>query len=145
VTSYGDPHDARFAEVPTAVLYALLKLRVDVFVVEQACAYPELDGRDTDPATRHLWIAVDEQPVAYARVLNDAGTARISRVATARPHRRRGLARRLVRHAVATTTGPIVLDAQSYLLAWYGGLGFVPAGEEYIEDGIPHTPMRWVG
>jgi ElaA protein len=141
VTGYGDLHDARFAEVPTAVLYALLKLRVDVFVVEQACAYPDLDGRDTDPATRHLWIAEDEQPVAYARVLDDNGTARIGRVATARPHRHRGLAERLLRHAIATTPGPIVLDAQSYLVGWYTGLGFVTAGEEYVEDGIPHVPM----
>ena len=56
---------ASFHDLDAATLYALLKLRVDVFVVEQDCPYPDLDGRDTEPGTRHLWYEVDRKPVAY--------------------------------------------------------------------------------
>ena len=57
---------AAFSELDAATLYGLLRLRVDVFVVEQKCAYPELDGRDDEPDTRHLWIPDgDGTPLAY--------------------------------------------------------------------------------
>src|SRR5690606_34048120 len=78
---------ASFAELDAPTLYRLLKLRVDVFVVEQKCAYPELDGRDLEPETRHLWIEDGAgAPLAYLRVLREPdGAARIGRVVTA-PH-----------------------------------------------------------
>lgn len=135
----------RFAELSTTELYDLLRLRCDVFVVEQACAYPELDGRDTEPGTVHHWvIGADGGPIAaYLRTLVDPdGTVRIGRVATAPGARGRGLAARLVRHVGDTTSGPIVLDAQSYLVPWYEQLGYEVAGAEFVEDGIPHVPMR---
>jgi ElaA protein len=78
-------YEASFAELDTTTLYALLKLRTDVFVVEQACPYPELDGRDTEPGTRHLWLAPPGQPsrpCAYLRILNDDPVLRIGRVCT---------------------------------------------------------------
>src|SRR6266581_866139 len=62
-------HVAAFAEVPPATLYALLQLRVQVFIVEQRCPYQDLDGRDTDPGTRHVWLADGEVPLAYLRIL----------------------------------------------------------------------------
>ncbi|HYN92439.1 MAG TPA: GNAT family N-acetyltransferase, partial [Pilimelia sp.] len=78
-------HVATFAELGAATLYALLRLRVDVFVVEQQCPYPELDGRDTEPGTRHLWLdGPGAAPAAYLRLLADpGGVARIGRVAVA--------------------------------------------------------------
>jgi ElaA protein len=139
-------HNERFADLDTKTLYALLKLRVDVFVVEQSCAYPELDGRDAEPGTRHLWVtgADASEPLAYLRVLMEPdGTMRIGRVVTARAARGRGLARRLVEvaldvdHSVTT-----VINAQSHLVNFYTKLGFVPSGPEYLDDGIPHVPMR---
>ncbi|HET8657896.1 MAG TPA: GNAT family N-acetyltransferase [Micromonosporaceae bacterium] len=137
---------ARFVDLDPPTLYALLRLRVDVFVVEQECAYPELDGRDTEPGTVHLWVPDlgAAAPVAYARLLLDPdGTARIGRVCTARQARGRGLAARVVRHALHLAGDrPCALDAQSYLVGFYRGLGFTPAGPEYVEDGIPHVPMR---
>ena len=135
-------YEARFAELTVDDLYALLRLRVDVFVVEQACAYPDLDGRDVEPSTRHIWITDGDRPAAYARIIADASGARIGRVVTAAPHRRRGLAEKLIRHALATTAGAVVLDAQSPLVPWYRRFGFEAVGEEYVEDGIPHVPMR---
>jgi ElaA protein len=133
---------AHFAELDAATLYALLRLRVDVFVVEQRCPYPELDGRDVEPGTVHVWFEDDSAPVAYLRILNDPGTARIGRVCTAAPRRRGGLSGRLLATALDLVDGrPCVLDAQSYLVGYYKRFGFEPDGPEFVEDGIPHVPM----
>lgn len=137
----------RFDELTATELYQLLRLRCDVFVVEQACAYPDLDGRDTEPGATHHWIA-DEltgEPVivAYLRTLAEPdGTTRIGRVVTAPPARGRGLAALLVEHVGSATAGPITLDAQSYLADWYRHLGYEVDGAEFVEDGISHVPMR---
>jgi ElaA protein len=134
---------ARFSDLDPATLYELLRLRVDVFVVEQACPYPELDGRDIEPATRHCWVADEGQMLAYLRIVEEPdGRERIGRVATRPSARGRGLAAALMRHALGTTARPLVLDAQSRLVDWYAGFGFEVNGEEFIEDGIPHIPMR---
>lgn len=137
-------HDEPFSALDTTTLYALLKLRADVFVVEQACVYPDLDGLDVAPETRHVWWDEGEGPVAYLRVMALPDTSqRIGRVVTAPTARQRGLAERLVRYAVeqAPTSTPIVLDAQAHLEGWYRRLGFEPTGPVFIEDGIAHLPM----
>jgi ElaA protein len=71
-----------------------------------------------------------------------AGTWRIGRVVTAERVRREGHASELVQRALALTQGPVVLAAQSYLVEWYAALGFRVDGPEFLDDGIPHTPMR---
>jgi ElaA protein len=134
--------DRSFVELSALELHDLLKLRIDVFVVEQACAYAELDGRDTERATRHVWIAADHGPSAYVRVLDDGDQRRVGRVVTAAGARGNGHAGRLVDHVIAATTGPWVLDAQSHLADWYVARGFAVTGPEFVEDGIPHVPMR---
>lgn len=133
---------AYFKELTTTELHDLLKLRVDVFVVEQNCAYPELDGRDTQSGTRHLWIALRGELVATLRILDDGDVRRIGRVATAKNYRKKGHAANLMRYALTVASGPFVLDAQSHLARWYERFGFVPDGHEFLEDGIPHIPMR---
>lgn len=139
---------ASFGELDAATLYGLLKLRVEVFVVEQKAAYADLDGRDTEPGTRHLWFERDGSPLAYLRILSDleAGgpVARIGRVATARQSRGLGLAGKLMAAAVDLIgDGPAVLDAQTYVAAFYERYGFKQSGPEYLDDdGIPHVPMR---
>lgn len=132
------------ADLDAATLYALLRLRVDVFVVEQECPYPELDGRDLEPGTRHLWTGEGPAVSAYLRLLDDpGGDVRIGRVCTAPAHRGRGLADLLVRTAVRLAADhPVVLDAQAHLEHWYAGRGFTRAGQPFVEDGIPHVPMR---
>ncbi|SDY46383.1 ElaA protein [Micromonospora pattaloongensis] len=134
---------ASFADLDTRTLYDLLRLRVDVFVVEQECAYPELDGRDTELGTRHLWLARDRTPVAYLRILDDGDRERIGRVVVAGAERGRGHAARLLDEAL-TVVGrrACVLDAQAHLVDFYAGYGFRPTGPEYLDDGIPHVPMR---
>ena len=136
---------ARFAELTPYELYGLCRLRVDVFVVEQECPYPELDGRDVEPETVHLWFEDDGEPVATIRVLTgpaDGGRS-IGRVATAAAHRGHGLAARLVDAGIDLCDGaPISIGAQTYLEAWYEGFGFRRSGPAYVEDGIPHVPMQ---
>ncbi len=135
---------AGLRELSGDVLYGLLKLRVDVFVVEQECPYPELDGRDLEAGTRHVWAEDGDGPVAYLRVLEDTGgVARIGRVCVAAKARGDGYARELMKTALDLVGDrPAVLDAQSYLTAFYADFGFQPDGPEFVEDGIPHVPMR---
>jgi predicted GNAT family N-acyltransferase len=134
---------ARFAELTPFELYDLCRLRVDVFVVEQECPYPELDGRDTEATTVHLWFEEDGAVLATIRVLDDGGTRALGRVATAATARGRGLAARLMVEGIALCAGfPITLGAQAYLEGWYERFGFRRSGEGYVEDGIPHVPMR---
>ena len=137
-------HSARFADLDTATLYALLRLRVDVFVVEQACAYPEIDGRDTEPGTRHLWLSRDDaSPVAYLRTLDEPdGTVRIGRVVVTASARGSGAAGRLMAAALnEIRSRPSLLDAQAHLVGFYERFGYSATGPEYLEDGIPHVPM----
>ena len=140
-----DVRAARLRDLDALTLYALLRLRTDVFVVEQECPYPELDGRDAEPNTEHLWVDVDGVPVATLRILHEAGGApcRIGRVATRRDHRGRGYAAALVAEALRRVGGaPVEIDAQTYLEEWYGRFGFRRSGPDFLEDGIPHLPMR---
>jgi ElaA protein len=133
---------ATFAELDTATLYAIMQLRVDVFVVEQRCAYRELDGLDMEPTTQHLWIDDDGQIRAYLRLLvPTGGPARIGRVVSAASWRNRGAGQRVIRAALDVVRGPVVLDAQAHLQRWYERLGFVVCGAGYVEDGIAHVPM----
>lgn len=131
-------------ELSAGQLYGLLKLRVDVFVVEQACPYPELDGRDLLPGTVHLWWPPAGEPQAYLRLLTEPGGGfRIGRVCTAKAARGQGWGARLMAAALARTgDAEVVLDAQTYAQAFYERFGFVPEGAPFDEDGIPHITMR---
>ncbi|APE38588.1 GNAT family N-acetyltransferase [Nocardia mangyaensis] len=135
------------ADLDAATLYRLLRLRVEVFVVEQECAYPELDGRDLEPGTRHLWLDGDGAVLATLRLLEEqvdgVRAFRIGRVCVARFARGRGYTARLMRAALAETgTATVRLDAQSPLVEMYAKFGFVVDGPEYDDDGILHVPMR---
>lgn len=124
-------------------LHDLLRLRVDVFVVEQDCAYPEVDGRDLLPTSHHAWIEVDGMIAATLRLLFDHEPPQIGRVVTDARFRRQRLAELLLAdaHARAGAAGSF-LEAQSYLVGWYGRQGWLPCGDEFVEDGIPHVPMQ---
>lgn len=140
-------HRRLAADLSTAMIYALLRLRVEVFVVEQGCAYQELDGHDLDQTTRHYWLApygAMEDAQATLRLLEPTeGRFRIGRVCAAQPARARGEVRRLLEAALAEVgDAPCVLDAQTHLIGLYAGFGFVVDGAEFTEDGIGHVPMR---
>ncbi|CAA9315048.1 MAG: N-acetyltransferase ElaA [uncultured Nocardioidaceae bacterium] len=141
----GEPvlRSARFAELSPLELYGLLRLRVDVFVVEQACPYPELDGRDLEPGTIHVWHELDGAVVSCIRVLDNGEARSIGRVATAQHARSRGLSAQLVSRGIELAEGRVIdIGAQAYLEDWYARFGFVRSGPDYVEDGIAHLPMR---
>ena len=134
-------------DLSTAMIYALLRLRVEVFVVEQRCPYQELDGHDLDRSTRHYWLApygAIEDAQATLRLLEPTeGQFRIGRVCAARPARAQGGIRRLLEAALAEVgDAPCVLDAQTDSVELYTAFGFVVDGAEFTEDGIAHVPMR---
>ena len=139
--------EARFDQLTPTELYGLLRLRVDVFVVEQECPYPEIDGRDTEPGTVHLWFADDGGAVlSCIRVLENGEDRAIGRVATAASARGRGLSAELVRRGIELCAGRTIdIGAQAYLENWYERFGFRRSGPDYLEDGIPHLPMRLAG
>jgi ElaA protein len=128
-------------------LYDLLKLRVDVFVVEQACPYPELDGKDADAL--HLRLLDGQELLAAARLFIPStanAPARIGRVVVSRDHRGRRLGESVMREAISiceerAAGRAIALSAQSHLAKFYASLGFAPVSEEYLEDNIPHIDM----
>lgn len=140
----------RFEQLDTYTLYAMLQLRVDVFVVEQNCPYPELDDKDLHPQTRHILLKKAGKILAYARVLapdvSFAGNPGIGRVCVAQTARRLGLGEVLVQKAIATAKEgwsglDIHISAQCYLQRFYESMGFVAASEAYLEDDIPHLKM----
>lgn len=148
-----------------AVLYALLSLRADVFVVEQQAPYRELDGADLTPDTLHLWFDVSagadavgppshdpalgpvvagtgRRVVAVARLTATGEAVELGRVVVARARRGHGLGTALVRAGCELGGRPLHLNAQRHLEAWYAGLGFVTAGPAFDWEGIAHVPMR---
>lgn len=135
-------------DLDAKTLYGLLRLRAEAFIVGQDCAYQDLDGRDLDPGTRHFWIENDGGDVISGlRLLKDPSGEGfwIGRVCTAARERGRGHAARLVCAALAEIGGASCrLNAQAHLTDMYGKLGFVVAGDEFLEDEIPHVPMTWV-
>ena len=135
----------RFEELNTVELYEILKLRVDVFVVEQNCPYPELDGKDK--AAWHVYFRENGEITAYLRVLDPGvsfDTAAIGRVISTR--RRCGLGTKLMREGICVArermnAPAIKIEAQAYARAFYEQLGFRQTSEEFLEDGIPHIEM----
>jgi len=131
-------------------LYAILQLRTEVFVVEQKCPYQEVDGRDLEGDTCHLMAWDGDRLVAYLRLLDpisQGGDVVIGRVVIAEQARGQGLGHTLMEQALKQAERhwpetPIYLSAQAHLQGYYSRYGFVVAGEQYLEDNIPHIGMR---
>lgn len=136
-----------FTELSTFELHQILKARIDVFVVEQNCPYPEVDG--DDPKAIHLWAEDHGEVVAYCRIFEPGikyAETSIGRVLTHQNYRKMNLGKTLMKFAITTieTKFPgnsIRISAQDYLLAFYTNLGFCTTGKNYLEDGIPHSEM----
>ncbi len=130
-------------------LYAMLRMRVDVFVVEQKCPYPELDGKDFNAL--HLRLLVGEELIASVRLRSPLDVpdapSRIGRVVVSPAHRGKRLGEKLMAEAIAACETrfpgrPIALSAQSHLQRFYESFGFLPVSGEYLEDDIPHVDMQ---
>lgn len=141
-----------FSQLSSIQLYQLLQLRADIFVVEQNCAYQDLDGKDTHPETLHLALTDKNNNtlLAYARILAPGiafSSPAIGRVVVAAQDRNKGLGKILMQKALATIEQhwpqqDIEISAQCQWQGFYRQLGFVSEGETYLEDGIPHIHMR---
>lgn len=136
----------RLEDFQPVELYRMLCLRVAVFVVEQACAYPELDGLDEQ--CWHLRLLVGDELAASARIVPPDGDQppSIGRVVVAPAYRSRKLGKTLMREAIAACEKlypgqPIKVGAQSHLAGFYGSFGFEQTSAEYLEDNIPHLDM----
>lgn len=135
-------------ELTTAELYSFLKLRTDVFFVEQRIDEEELDNRDQEPTTVHYWIQDATGTAAYLRVLFDAHPEHLDahrvpgRVVVRADRRGEGLAQQLFA-CVLEDFGDeaMLLHAQSYVAPLYEKSGFTAFGDEFIEAGIPHISM----
>ncbi len=135
-----------FDELSGADVYDMLHLRQQIFVLEQTCLYPDIDGRD--PTARHcLGRDANGTLLAYLRLFAPIdGQATIGRVVVAKQARGTGLGRELMQVGIAhsRTLYPddaIWLGAQAHLQGFYGSLGFQPISAIYDEDGIPHIDM----
>ena len=139
-------HVCRFEELTVFELYEILKLRNEVFVVEQNCVYNDIDG--IDPKAIHLWLEEDGSLLSYLRVFpvtDQENTAQIGRVVSA--SRGKGYGRILLHEAVKTAeeilhAERLVLEAQTYAVGFYEKEGFAVCSDEFLEDGIPHVKME---
>lgn len=141
-----------FHQLTLEQLYQLLKIRQEVFIVEQDCPY--LDNDDKDQPAWHLWAEQDGQIIGCTRLL-PAGISyptysSIGRVLTHSSSRGTGLGKELMHRSIKKTKDlfpnqPIKISAQSYLKRFYEDLGFRQCTEEYLEDDIPHIGMLLEG
>ncbi len=141
-----------FEQLSTQQLYQLIKLRIDVFVVEQNCPYHELDDHDHHSEVRHLLGYQNDRLAAYARLLPAGITypqVSIGRVITDASFRGNGSGHQLLTKAIEQCEQlwpkcTIEIGAQEHLIGFYGRHGFMPFSSVYLEDGIPHVDMRRV-
>lgn len=140
-------HIKKFDELTTSELYSILQARVNVFVVEQQCPYPEIDGYDREAV--HLYLTKHDHIVAYARLLPQETRyqeSSIGRVLVAKKDRGKGYAKILMEKAITFITNEwndltIKIQAQTYLQHFYESFGFQQMTEPYLEDNVPHIDM----
>lgn len=136
-----------FDELTTSELYQLLRLRSEVFVVEQDCVYQDVDNKDQKAL--HVLGKKNGELAAYTRIFKPGDyfeNTSIGRVVVAQDQRKYGLGKQIMQASLAVIEEkfpkqPIEISAQSYILKFYTELGFQAFGEEYLEDGIPHKRM----
>ena len=141
-------HKKTFQELTTDELYELLRVRSEVFVVEQNCVYQDMDGDDQQSS--HLWMTNGEKVVALARVC-PAGThmkeVSIGRVIAV--ERGKGYGKQIMLHAIGAAiehfdAKRIELEAQEYARGFYESVGFEQSSETFMLDGIAHIKMTWI-
>ena len=137
----------KFSELSVSELYELLKLRTEIFVVEQECIYQDMDGKDS--LAVHLLGKEDEKIIAYTRIFGPGDyydQPCIGRVVVDKKRRGEEKGKAIMEASIKYvrknySNKKIILSAQKYLEKFYKDLGFFVEGEEYLEDGIPHQRM----
>ena len=136
-----------FDQLTTTELYEILRLRSEVFVVEQDCVYQDLD--DKDEKATHLFYSKNKKVVAYTRLFKPGDyfdKASIGRVVVQKVYRKDGLGHELMKESINAikelfNTTSVTISAQLYLKKFYEVHGFIQDGDQYLEDGIPHIKM----
>lgn len=136
-----------FDQLTAEELYQIIRLRIEVFILEQEAPYQDCDNYDQKAL--HIWAEIDGKIVAYCRLFNSGikyKDASIGRVVSNPDYRGLKLGRKLIALSLETMKNRynnpnIRISAQNYLLPFYGSFGFVPEGETYLEDNLPHTEM----
>ena len=138
-----------FDQLTTLELYQILRLRSEVFVVEQKCIYQDIDNKDFSAI--HLFLTENNEIVAYCRLLPQgvsAPEAAIGRIIVAPSHRGKHLSRLIMQQAMEIAINDwhqkrIYIQAQARLTKFYHSFGFISSSDAYLEDGIPHFDMIW--
>ena len=136
-----------FSEISTQELYKILRLRSEVFVVEQDCVYQDMDNKDQKAV--HLLYKQEEEIIGYTRIFKAGDyyeNPSIGRVVILKSERGKDLGKKIMIESIKyikenLEAKKIELSAQKYLDKFYRDLGFYASGEEYLEDGIPHQRM----
>jgi ElaA protein len=139
----------RFQELKTEEIYEILRIRNEVFIVEQHCAY--LDCDDKDRTAVHLFLVENHEIIAYLRILQKGisyDEISIGRVLVNENHRGKGLAQEMMNKAITfieedLKEREIRISAQAHLIGFYKGCGFEKVSEVYLEDDIPHMEMLY--
>lgn len=139
----------KFKELKGEEIYEILKIRNEVFIVEQQCAYLDCDGKDRE--AYHLFLEVNKGIVAYLRILQKGVSydeISIGRVLVNKNHRRKGIAQEMMIKAIKfieenLNEREVRIEAQEYLVDFYKGFGFEEVSDMYLEDGIPHIEMLY--
>jgi len=137
----------KFSELSVSELYELLKLRTEIFVVEQECIYQDMDGKDNKAV--HILGKEEDILVAYTRIFGPGDYYNepcIGRVVVDKKRRGEEKGKAIMESSIKYvkknySNKKIILSAQKYLEKFYKDLGFFVEGEEYLEDGIPHQRM----
>jgi ElaA protein len=138
----------QFHELTTKELYEILRVRAEVFVVEQNCVYQDLDEKDME--SLHLFYKEKERVHAYLRVFRkekEEGVVQIGRVLTTMETRGTGLGLEILKQGLMSAKDhfgaeEVYIEAQCYAIGFYERVGFQVTSEEFLEDGIPHVEMR---
>jgi ElaA protein len=134
---------AHIEDLDAPTIYALLRLRQEVFIVEWGSSHLDIDGRDTEPSCVHLWAERDGEVLAALRVVAEPdGALRIERLATRFGARGRGIAGRLLDYAVKMAgERKLLLDAPLALEPWCERFGFARTGEPFTAEGVQQVTM----
>ena len=139
----------KFNELTVEELYKILRVRNEVFVVEQTCIYQDCDNKDYN--SYHLYLEDENEMVGYLRIVNKGisyDEIYIGRVLVKESHRNRGISRKIMLEAIKfieeeLNSTEIRLSGQVYIKGFYESLGFKQVSEEYLEDDIPHVEMLY--
>ncbi|MBP2025540.1 GNAT family N-acetyltransferase [Peptoniphilus stercorisuis] len=138
-------YNKNYNELTKDELYNILRLRNQIFIVEQKCYYEDIDNLDKDSI--HIFKKENDNIISYLRIFKEDGNYHMGRVLVKEENRKNGLSRKLLKYAIEYIFNElkeekIIIEAQDYLKEFYKSMGFVEKSEVYLLDNIPHLIME---